>query len=47
MDLCLSLLPAGFAGIPAGTVHTIDIITKSTLENLLESLLERAALREE
>jgi len=43
MDLCQSLLPAGFAG----TQHTMGTIVESTLESppksLLESLLEKAA----
>jgi len=39
MDLCQSLLPAGFAG----TQHTIGTIIESTLESLPKSLLEKAA----
>jgi len=50
MNLCQFLLPPGFAS----TVHTTNTIIENTLESppaleraLSESLLERAALREE
>jgi len=44
MDIYLSLLPAVFAVIPV--LYTLLLRVPLVIESLLDSLLERAALRE-